>query len=92
MWDQQLLELSHNRAIALTFPSDEPYGLAQAPLPQPSGCTFWKLAAEGRVFYTEASDHFGCAVGAYTHGATLPEIQERELSGLIDDRQLDQRR
>ena len=41
------------------------------------------MAAEGKAFYTEASDHFGCAVGAYTHGAELPDPQAKELAGLI---------
>ena len=37
----------------------------------PSGCTDWRLAAEGQVFYPEASDHFGCLIGAYTHSVSL---------------------
>ena len=26
----------------------------------PAGCAYWRMAAEGGVFYSEAADHFGC--------------------------------
>jgi uncharacterized protein (DUF169 family) len=35
------------------------------------------------VFYTEASDHYNCPIGAYTHGIELPPAQGRELEGLV---------
>ncbi len=81
--ERQLFELTRRRAVALTFSETMPPGLARESAAHPSGCTFWKLASEGRSFYTEAVDHFGCAVGAYTHGAELPDAQTRELSNLI---------
>jgi uncharacterized protein (DUF169 family) len=83
VWDRQLLDFTNNRAIAISFASVKPTEVSREPSPQPSGCTFWKMAAEGKAFYTEASDHFGCAVGAYTHGAELPDPQAKELAGLI---------
>jgi uncharacterized protein (DUF169 family) len=49
----------------------------------PSGCTYWKLAAEGKTFYTEAADHFNCPIGSFTHGIDLPPTQTRELEGLV---------
>jgi uncharacterized protein (DUF169 family) len=52
--------------------------------PSPAGCGYWLLAAEGKIFYTEASDHYTCPVGAHTHGVELPAEVARELNGLVD--------
>lgn len=38
----------------------------------PAGCSFWRAAWEGKSFYTVPSDHFNCAVGAWTHAIPLP--------------------
>jgi uncharacterized protein (DUF169 family) len=51
--------------------------------PGPAGCAYWKQAAEGAVFYTEAADHFNCPVGAYTHGVELPPERAKELDGVV---------
>jgi uncharacterized protein (DUF169 family) len=45
---------------------------------EPSGCSFWRLAADGRTFYTVPEDHFNCAVGAYTHNIALSPEREQE--------------
>jgi hypothetical protein len=37
MWDRQLLELTNNRAVAITFTPVKPTELNREPLPQPSG-------------------------------------------------------
>ena len=49
---------------------------------EPAGCSFWRLAAAGRTFYTVPADHFNCAVGAYTHNIQLPpdRVQETETT------------
>lgn len=39
---------------------------------------------EGRVFYTEAADHYNCPVGAHTHGVTLPPERAKELESVIE--------
>jgi len=44
---------------------------------EPSGCSFWRLAAAGKSFYTVPENHFNCAVGAYTHN--VPLSAEREI-------------
>jgi uncharacterized protein (DUF169 family) len=49
----------------------------------PAGCSFWKAAQEGRVFYTEPEDHYNCAVGAYTHKIPLPESRASELNQTV---------
>ena len=50
---------------------------------QPSGCSFWRLAAEGQAFYTVPSDHYNCPVGSYTHNIALPPEREAELNGTL---------
>lgn len=45
---------------------------------EPSGCSFWRLAADGGVFYTVAENHFNCAVGAYTHNIALSPERQKE--------------
>ncbi|MDX6498518.1 MAG: hypothetical protein QOG23_1778 [Blastocatellia bacterium] len=70
--------------ISITFRKEVPVGIPRISESAPSGCTYWKLAAEGQVFYTEASDHFGCPIGAYTHGVSLPPAQSKELEGMIE--------
>jgi uncharacterized protein (DUF169 family) len=70
------------RPVAVTFLDAEPAGIPKFSGTEPSGCSFWRLAAGGRVFYTVPADHFNCAVGAYTHNVQLPpeRIQETEAT------------
>jgi uncharacterized protein (DUF169 family) len=49
----------------------------------PSGCSYWKRAAEGATFFTEAPDHYNCPIGAYTQGVDLPPAQIEELEGIV---------
>lgn len=81
--ERQLFEITDGLPVAVTFSETTPLGLAREPEAQPAGCMFWKLASQGKAFYTDAADHFGCAVGAYTHGSELPDAKAQELSGLI---------
>ncbi len=69
--------------VAVTFQAAAPPGVSSAPTAGPSSCTYWKRAAEGETFYTEAADHFGCPIGAYTHGVDLPAAQMQELQGVL---------
>jgi uncharacterized protein (DUF169 family) len=69
--------------IALAFQPGPPPGIPRVDGAGPSGCTYWKLAAEGNVFYTEAADHYNCPIGSYTHGIDLPAAQAQELEGLV---------
>ncbi|MGD0568484.1 MAG: DUF169 domain-containing protein [Candidatus Sulfotelmatobacter sp.] len=78
-WDRQLYELTKTRAVAVAFSDVRPTQLLRKVSPQPSGCSFWKLAAEGSVFYADAPDHYGCLVGAYALGAELSQSQTAEL-------------
>ena len=69
--------------VAIAFRDSAPAGVSRIDEPTPAGCGYWRLAAEGRVFYTEASDHYTCPVGAHTHGVDLPEAVATELQGLV---------
>jgi uncharacterized protein (DUF169 family) len=66
------------RPVSVTFLDAAPAGIGRLDGTQPSGCSFWRLAAAGRVFYTVPADHFNCAVGAYTHNIPLSPERERE--------------
>jgi uncharacterized protein (DUF169 family) len=78
----ELLDL-RRQPIAIALRETPPEGVSRIDAAAPSGCTYWKFAAEGRTFYTAASDHFGCPIGAHTHGIDLPEDKAAELQGLI---------
>src|SRR5690349_21982728 len=70
--------------VAIAFQASPPSNMARIDAPAPAGCGYWRLAAEGKIFYTEASDHYTCPVGAHTHGVDLPADVTRELSGLVE--------
>src|SRR5438552_8953202 len=78
----ELLGLS-NKPVAIAFRASPPAAMARIDAVAPAGCTYWKLAAEGRTFYTNAADHYGCPIGLYTHGINLPPEKSKELEGLI---------
>ncbi len=79
---EELLGLQR-RPVAVKFQPSAPEGVAKLDESAVSGCTYWKLAAEGRTFYTDSSDHFGCPIGAHTHGINLPDDTAKELEGLV---------
>lgn len=70
--------------VAIAFRESAPANISRIESPAPAGCGYWRLAAEGRVFYTEASDHYTCPVGAHTHGVELPLNVAQELNGLVE--------
>jgi uncharacterized protein (DUF169 family) len=62
----------------VTFLDAPPSGVTKFAGTKPSGCSFWRLAAAGRTFYTVPENHFNCAVGAYTHNISLSPAREKE--------------
>ena len=66
------------RPVAVAFLDAAPAGVQKFEGTEPSGCSFWRLAAAGRVFYTIPENHFNCAVGAYTHNIALSPEREKE--------------
>jgi len=67
------------RPVAVAFRDAAPAGVDRFEGTQPSGCSFWRLAGDGRVFYTVPSDHHNCPIGSYTHGIDLPAGRAAEL-------------
>ncbi len=67
------------RPVAVKFQETPPAGVPKFTGTMPSGCSFWRLAAEGRTFYTVPSDHYNCAIGSYTHNIPLPNERAQEL-------------
>jgi uncharacterized protein (DUF169 family) len=66
------------RPVAVCFLDSVPTNVEKFSGTEPSGCSYWRLAAEGRVFYTLPENHFNCAVGAYTHNIALSPEREKE--------------
>lgn len=71
------------RAVAISFQDSAPSGIAKFTGTEPSGCSFWRLAAQGKAFYTVPGDHYNCAVGAHTHRIDLPKERAGELEQTI---------
>jgi len=67
------------RPVAVTFSDAVPDGVAAFTGSEPSGCSFWRLAASGRVFYTVPGDHHNCPIGSHTHAIPLPAARAAEL-------------
>jgi uncharacterized protein (DUF169 family) len=83
--EEQIAKVLRNsvRPIGVAFLDAEPSGVKKYEGTQPSGCSFWRLAAEGRTFYTIPENHFNCAVGAYTHNISLSPDREKETEATL---------
>ena len=71
------------RPVAVSYLDAPPAGVEKFSGTVPSGCTFWRLAAEGRSFYTVPSDFYNCPVGSYTHAIDLPAERAGELEQVL---------
>ena len=67
------------RPIAMAMRATPPAGVAKFEGTAPAGCAFWRMASEGRTFFTVPSDHYNCAMGSYTHSIPLPPDRAKEL-------------
>jgi uncharacterized protein (DUF169 family) len=72
------LQLSR-RPVAVAFRDAAPAGVPAFSGVVPSGCSFWRLAAAGRVFHTAPGDHYNCPIGSHTHAIALPPARAPEL-------------
>lgn len=79
---QDLLEL-RSAPVAVAFRDKAPAGVPRVGASGPSSCAYWKMAAEGKTFYTEAVHHTNCPIGAYTHGVDLSAETKKELEGVV---------
>jgi uncharacterized protein (DUF169 family) len=67
------------RPVTVSYLDAPPPGVDRFSGTVPSGCSFWRLASDGRGFYTVPSDHFNCPIGSYTHAIELPPERATEL-------------
>lgn len=79
--EQQLSKILDlpRRPVAVSFRENAPVEVPKFTGTAPSGCSFWRIAAQGRTFYTVANDHYNCPIGSYTHGFDLPAERSQEL-------------
>ena len=78
---QETLRLSLP-AIGVAFRDSPPPGVPRAEV-GPASCSYWKRAALGETFWTDAGHHQNCPIGAHTHGVPLSEEKQTELMGLV---------
>lgn len=71
------------RPVAVTFPDQAPARVEKFAGSEPSGCSFWRLASQGRTFYTVPADHYNCPVGSHTHKISLPDDRANELPDIL---------
>src|SRR5262249_4359317 len=69
--------------VAVAFLAKAPADVPRAGAVGPSSCSYWKRAADGETFYTEAADHLNCPIGAYTHNVDMPPATQQELQGVV---------
>ncbi|MEZ5356042.1 MAG: DUF169 domain-containing protein [Bryobacteraceae bacterium] len=80
---QQILGLNAP-PIAIAFLQQPPPGVRKwESAPVPAGCNFWRIAMDGKTFYTVPSDHYNCAVGSHTHAIPLPPDRAKELEDTV---------
>ncbi len=71
------------RPVGVTFADTPPPGVAKFEGTEASGCSYWRIAAMGRTFYTVQADHYNCAIGSYTHNIPLPSDRAKELDDTL---------
>lgn len=83
--EQKLQQILHSRCrpVAIAFAAAPPEGVAKFEGSEPSSCSYWRLAAEGRTFYTVSRDHQNCPIGGYTHNLLQPETMPQLDQTLI---------
>jgi uncharacterized protein (DUF169 family) len=79
---EELLDLA-TAPVAIGFLAAPPAGLPRVSKASAASCAYWRRAADGEAFYTEAADHVGCAIGAHTHGVPTTKDQKAALMEVI---------
>jgi uncharacterized protein (DUF169 family) len=70
--------------VAVAFLDAAPDGIDRIDTSVSAGCAFWRVARE-HVFYTEATDHTGCAIGVLTMGLEAGPDVMREAGELVTE-------
>jgi len=78
----EILGLS-KRPVTVTFRESPPAGVTKFAGSEPSGCSFWQLAAGGITFYTVPGDHCNCPMGSFTHNFPVMPERAGELENAI---------
>ena len=78
----ELLRLT-SAPVAVSFVDSAPPGVPHVSAIEAAGCGYWRRAAAGEVFYTDADDHKTCPVGAHTHNVPLSPAEQQDLMGLV---------
>ncbi len=78
----ELLGLS-SPAIAIAFTDTPPPGVERVASSGPASCDYWRRAALGETFYTDAEDHKACPIGAHTHHVETSADEQQELMALL---------
>lgn len=88
--DYSILELElcetlglSRRPVAMIFRDSIPAGVPKFAGEEPSGCSFWQIAAGGVTFYTVPGDHCNCAMGSYAHNYSLAPEHAKELESKL---------
>jgi uncharacterized protein (DUF169 family) len=68
------------RPVVLAFRDAPPAGIPKFAGQEPSGCSFWRLAAQGMTFYTVPQDHANCALGSYAYRYDVSPEHTQELA------------
>jgi len=69
--------------VSVSFSDAQPAGVPMHAGRVPAGCRFWQDAAAS-VFATTASDHYGCAIGVYTHNLDQSPEQQTDLMDAVN--------
>jgi len=72
------------RPVTVKFQEQPPASVPKFEGTEPSGCSFWRLAAGGKTFYTLPSDHYNCPIGSHTHNIPLPAERSKELEQTLN--------
>jgi uncharacterized protein (DUF169 family) len=68
------------RPVVLAFRDAPPAGIPKFAGREPSGCSFWRLAAQGMTFYAVPQDHANCALGSYAYNYDVSPENSQQLA------------
>ena len=74
------------RAVAVGFLDAPPAGLEEFKGTEPSGCSFWRLAAAGKSFYTVPENHFQlCRMSLHAQHSAFSDTRTRNGTNAEND-------
>lgn len=70
-------------AFTVTFLREAPSSVNRVANVDPAGCSYWKRASRGEIFYTDPADHMQCPIGGFTHGVELTDEKKEQLGAMM---------